>query len=1476
MSLHAKGCLVVVGTFFVFVLVQNESRKLEGYEFPVYSTEFCPRNRSEWEQRSSAINCTDNNGYMCLPNENLTELLEFCYLYPRLVITKDLCLYLVKRYSRVDSYNCSSFSHGCPTSTYFSSKIFEYPSCSQIQNGCFLVEPTCTRSSSTLYPSKTTSHIPEENMQNNSRTTTYLQETIVYMEETTIYRNKTTVLLEIQNEQSKERFAWALFPAFLGLLVPVCVTYVLYFFFKNKIKKYRRNIYLEIHDEENLIPLYERQHDRTGFNKEKFSYQDIFEEWQEEDKFFVPTKASAQVENKTKHQLLVTVAGKSGSGKSAIIHHIALKYREMGWAVTPVMSVKRFFMVWPAINKTLVVINDPIGKESFDELLYNSWQRCEEVLTSNLKEVKFLMTCRKNVLDHSRVKGIISDKSNIVDIDCDQYKLTDDEKRQILNRYTSNMNLSEKECAEIIETEFYFPLLCKLYSSKNKCQIKGVRFFREPSICLIEEISGYRQTIKEKYCALFLLTLFNNGLCINDLPANDLSENKFKRALKLCGMAKNTSPEAIGNNLESLKGFLVKKIGDTYHFYHDLVLEVVFDIFGRHFLAEIIEYSDIGFLRGIVTLNGDKERKDPFTMNMDDKHLNTLGKRFFAEIFKDQFLEVVLNPWLKNTKVMKVLITELKNHPEKLPLLLKEVFPIDKQNSLQVNSRTPMLSKLAFLFLRDKISPLCALIVFGHTNLSLHCLKKLKKIKTNFVGYSLFSAVCCNGSTILVDIFLKDHVDEYLMEKWDVFYPIHIASVFHNAKVLTKLIQFDVDVNLQTENESSWTPLSLAIVNETQKVDEFNHGNSRKMLCLSTIDLLVKKGADINLSCNYGNTALNISCCNGQDSIAQFLLDHGADINLGDIEGYSPLHNAAQNGHDSTVKLLLKNGADFNSYNKYGFNPLYKAIQKGHYRVVKVLLNHGADINLCSKYGDTPLNIAASNNHCSTVQLLLDQGANVNSFCNGTVPLSKACQKGHYEIVQLLLHKGANINLCGEDGVSPLYIACENGHKDIVQFLLETGATINSCKNNGASPLLIACQNGQESTVEHLLKNGADVNSCMNDRVSPLYVACQNQYDNIVQILLENGANINVCKTNGTSPLYKACQNGKDSTVQILLNHGADINLCDEHKISPFYVACQNGSISTVKLLLMNNANINFCNRDGASSLYKACQNGHIKTVQLLLQNGADINLCDINGVSPLHKATQNNNRYILQLLLSSGSKINLRSNYDETALNISCCNGQDSIAKCLLDNGADINIFDMEGCSPLYNAAQYGHASTVELLLTNGADLNLYSHNGFSPLYAAVQKGHDRVVQVLLNRGADTNLCSKYGDTPLTIACYNGHDSIVQMLLSRGAKINVTGKNGTSPLLIACQNGHDSIVLLLLESKADINLCDQKGCCPLYKACQNGHESTVQILLRKEANVNLCMNNGESPIDVAYRKGYHRIVHTLLENGANFSFAIK
>lgn len=54
-------------------------RKLEGYKFPVYTTQSCPSNETEWEARSSVFNCQGESSYACFPNENITELLEFCY-----------------------------------------------------------------------------------------------------------------------------------------------------------------------------------------------------------------------------------------------------------------------------------------------------------------------------------------------------------------------------------------------------------------------------------------------------------------------------------------------------------------------------------------------------------------------------------------------------------------------------------------------------------------------------------------------------------------------------------------------------------------------------------------------------------------------------------------------------------------------------------------------------------------------------------------------------------------------------------------------------------------------------------------------------------------------------------------------------------------------------------------------------------------------------------------------------------------------------------------------------------------------------------------------------------------------------------------------------------------------------------------------------------------------------------------------------
>lgn len=59
-----------------------------GYYFPVYTVEICPRNELEMKNRSYVNKCNKNNSYMCIPDENLTSLLEFCYPYPAIPVPK--------------------------------------------------------------------------------------------------------------------------------------------------------------------------------------------------------------------------------------------------------------------------------------------------------------------------------------------------------------------------------------------------------------------------------------------------------------------------------------------------------------------------------------------------------------------------------------------------------------------------------------------------------------------------------------------------------------------------------------------------------------------------------------------------------------------------------------------------------------------------------------------------------------------------------------------------------------------------------------------------------------------------------------------------------------------------------------------------------------------------------------------------------------------------------------------------------------------------------------------------------------------------------------------------------------------------------------------------------------------------------------------------------------------------------------------
>ncbi|XP_076632082.1 zinc-RING finger and ankyrin repeat domain-containing protein rolling pebbles isoform X2 [Colletes latitarsis] len=227
----------------------------------------------------------------------------------------------------------------------------------------------------------------------------------------------------------------------------------------------------------------------------------------------------------------------------------------------------------------------------------------------------------------------------------------------------------------------------------------------------------------------------------------------------------------------------------------------------------------------------------------------------------------------------------------------------------------------------------------------------------------------------------------------------------------------------------------------------------------------------------------------GHESIVEYLLDMAEVIvdRPDTLIGETALTIAAANGSTSTVSALLARGASPTAMNAKGLSPLILAAREGHWgtaeRLLQGTLSSSTDTILDDAVtlldqrdpaGRTALMLAASEGHTNLIELFLDKGSILESRDKeGLTALCWACVRGRLTAVQNFIDRGADVNTSDNTGRTPLDLAAFQGNPKLVQLLLEKGAAVEHVDLHGMRPLdrAIGCRN--IPVVQCFLRRGA-------------------------------------------------------------------------------------------------------------------------------------------------------------------------------------------------------------------------------------------------------------------------------------------------------------------------------------------------------------------------------------------------------------------
>ena len=173
--------------------------------------------------------------------------------------------------------------------------------------------------------------------------------------------------------------------------------------------------------------------------------------------------------------------------------------------------------------------------------------------------------------------------------------------------------------------------------------------------------------------------------------------------------------------------------------------------------------------------------------------------------------------------------------------------------------------------------------------------------------------------------------------------------------------------------------------------------------------LLIKKGADVNIQGKEGNTAMMLCCDNNRLDLVNLLLHNSnVDVNIAGQDLFTPLIIAARGNKEDIVRALLKDSnIDVNKKGFEGKSALVNAAEGGFDNIVRILSIEHPDTDINSQDG------------------------------GGYTALMWGADMGHPAVVrELMKNERLEPNIQDEDGHTALTWAADKGYDDIVKMLL--------------------------------------------------------------------------------------------------------------------------------------------------------------------------------------------------------------------------------------------------------------------------------------------------------------------------------------------------------------------------------------------------------------------------------------------------------